>query len=106
MSNFYIAKGAAMRSESAEWSTPKDLFNELDKEFCFDLDAASTHENALCEKHWTIAENGLVMPWEGNVWCNPPYGRQIGEWVRKAAESNRGGYCHAYTSKDRHELVA
>ena len=90
-SNFYVSGAAAMTSDSMEWTTPRDLFDELDAEFRFDLDAASTHENALCERHWTMAEDGLEMPWEGHVWCNPPYGRGIGKWVRKAAESNRGG---------------
>lgn len=106
MSNFYVAGAAAMTSSSEEWTTPTDLFEELDAEFHFDLDAASTHENALCERHYTIAEDGLEMPWEGHVWCNPPYGREIGKWVRKAAESNRGGHRHARTSEDGHRMVA
>ena len=78
-------------SNTAEWTTPKELFDELDAEFHFDLDVASTHENALCERHYTAEEDGLSQPWDGNVWCNPPYGRVIGEWVRKAAETDRGG---------------
>ena len=83
---------SGMRSSlSDEWTTPRDLFDELNAEFHFDLDAASTDENALCERHYTKDDDGLSQPWEGSVWCNPPYGRQVGEWVRKAAESNRGG---------------
>ena len=83
---------SGMRSSlTPEWSTPRDLFDELDEEFHFDLDTASTHENALCDRHYTIEEDGLAQPWEGNVWCNPPYGRKIGEWVKKGALSNLGG---------------
>lgn len=79
-------------SNSNEWTTPRDLFDELDAEFHFDLDAASTHENALCETHYTAEEDGLSQPWEGfRTWCNPPYGREIGKWVRKAAETAGGG---------------
>ena len=78
-------------SLTPEWSTPPDLFAELDAEFHFDLDAASTDENALCERHYTKEDDGLAQPWDGNVWCNPPYGREIGKWVRKAAESDGGG---------------
>ena len=78
-------------SLSNEWTTPRDLFEMLDAEFHFDLDVASTHENALCERHYTIAENGLLQPWEGSIWCNPPYGREIAKWAKKAAESNWGG---------------
>ncbi|MBQ1450880.1 MAG: adenine methyltransferase [Eggerthellaceae bacterium] len=81
-----------MRSSTTpEWSTPRDLFDELDAEFHFDLDVASTDENALCEKHYTKDDDGLSNEWTGSVWCNPPYGREIGKWMRKAAESNWGG---------------
>ena len=83
---------SGMRSSATcEWATPKDLFAELDAEFAFDLDVASTDANALCERHYTRAEDGLRQPWEGSVWCNPPYGREIGKWVRRAAETNAGG---------------
>ena len=78
-------------SNTPEWATPRDLFDELDAEFNFDLDVASTDENALCERHYTAADDGLSQPWSGSVWCNPPYGREIGKWMEKAAESNRGG---------------
>ena len=81
-----------MRSSlTPEWTTPRDLFDELDAEFNFELDVASTDENALCERHYTAADNGLKQPWEGSVWCNPPYGREIWKWVRKAAETDLGG---------------
>ena len=84
---------SGMRSSlSNEWTTPRDLFDELDAEFKFDLDAASTDDNTLCEKHYTEVDDGLSQPWEDfHVWCNPPYGRQIGEWVKKAAETVGGG---------------
>ena len=99
---------SGMRSSlTPEWSTPRDLFDELDEEFHFDLDTASTHENALCDRHYTIEEDGLVQPWEGNVWCNPPYGRKIGEWVKKGALSNLGGgNCNARPSQNRYGMVA
>lgn len=81
-----------MRSSlSDEWTTPRDLFEELDAEFHFDLDAASTDENALCERHYTKEDDGLSLKWDGNVWCNPPYGRSIGAWMEKAATSDAGG---------------
>ena len=79
-------------SNSDEWTTPRWLFDELDAEFHFDLDAASTHENALCERHFTEDEDGLSQPWDGfHVWCNPPYGSEVGKFVRKAAETGGGG---------------
>ena len=56
------------KAKTVEWTTPKTVFDELNKEFNFDLDVASTHENALCEKHFTQAENGLVQSW-GGIMC-------------------------------------
>lgn len=77
-----------MSSNTAEWATPQAFFDELDKEFHFTLDPCCTHENAKCEKHYTKAEDGLKHSWGGErVYCNPPYGREIGKWVQKAYES-------------------
>ncbi|MBQ1449598.1 MAG: adenine methyltransferase [Eggerthellaceae bacterium] len=78
-------------SATPEWATPRDLFDELDAEFHFDLDVASTDANALCANHYTKSDDGLSKEWTGRVWCNPPYGREISKWMRKAAESNWGG---------------
>ncbi|MFA5186632.1 MAG: DNA N-6-adenine-methyltransferase [Patescibacteria group bacterium] len=73
-------------SLSAEWETPDDLFHELDAEFHFDLDPAATDENAKCEVYFTKEMDGLSLPWEGfTVFCNPPYGRELPKWVKKAA---------------------
>ncbi len=70
------------------WETPQNLFNELNKEFHFDVDVCALPENAKCRKFYSPEENGLSQKWGGNCWCNPPYGRKIGEWVKKASESN------------------
>lgn len=78
-------------SQKMDWTTPKDFFDKLDAEFDFTLDAAASHENALCARYYTEQENGLTQPWEGTVWVNPPYGRQIGKWIAKAAQSARDG---------------
>ena len=77
-------------SKNVEWETPIDLFNELNAEFDFNLDPCSTHENAKCEKHFTREENGLLQNWGGcRVYVNPPYGREVGEWVKKCYEESR-----------------
>ena len=74
-------------SNSDEYSTPMDLFNTLNNEFNFTLDPCSTDENAKCNKHYTKTENGLIQDWNNEVvFCNPPYGRQIGLWVKKCYE--------------------
>ncbi|WP_270851702.1 DNA N-6-adenine-methyltransferase [Fusobacterium varium] len=76
-------------SEKMDWTTPIDKFKEWDKEFNFTLDPCSTHENAVCEKHYTIKENGLLQDWGGEtVYCNPPYGREIKHWVKKCYEES------------------
>ena len=71
-----------------EWETPQYLFNELDEEFRFTLDAAASEKNHKCEKFFTKRQDGLKQDWGGHtVWCNPPYGRAIAKWVEKATES-------------------
>jgi site-specific DNA-methyltransferase (adenine-specific) len=67
------------------------LFAELDGAFRFTLDVCATAENAKCVRYFTRQEDGLRQPWTGRVWCNPPYGRVIGDWVRKAWESVQSG---------------
>lgn len=77
-------------SKSPEWSTPSDFFQTYDSIYHFDLDPACTHANAKCEKHYTIAEDGLSQNWGGcRVWLNPPYGREIGKWVQKAYQEGQ-----------------
>jgi len=77
-------------SKSNEWATPQDFFDKLNQEFHFTLDPCCTHENAKCKKHFTLSENGLIQDWRGeSVFCNPPYGRQTKEWVKKAYEESQ-----------------
>lgn len=78
-------------SQSNEWATPQEFFNLLDKEFLFELDVCATKENAKCSEYYTKLDDGLSKSWNNkSVWCNPPYGREIGKWVKKASEA-RGG---------------
>ena len=75
---------ALFTSNSDEWATPNDLFNNLDEEFLFTLDPCATQENHKCEKWYSITDDGLSLPWGGeHVFCNPPYS-QIAKWVEKA----------------------
>lgn len=76
-------------SQSNEWATPQDVFDRLDAEFHFTTDVAANAENAKCKRYFTEADNGMLQSWAGErVWCNPPYGGQIGKWIEKAAISN------------------
>jgi len=73
-------------SKSNEWATPQAFFDELNTEFGFTLDPCATHENAKCPKYYTIEEDGLEQDWQGEtVFCNPPYGKEIGKWIAKCA---------------------
>lgn len=78
-------------SKTDLWSTPQDFFDELDSEFHFTLDACALPENAKCDQYFTPEQDGLKHDWVGTVWCNPPYGREIGTWVEKAYQAALGG---------------
>lgn len=73
-------------SAKQDWTTPKWLFDRLNAEFHFTLDAAATPENALCDRYFTEADDALTQPWSGRVFLNPPYARQAPNFVAKAWE--------------------
>lgn len=58
-------KDAAFSRNSDEWETPQDLFDQLDAEFHFDIDACATKDNAKCENFWTKEDNALLQYWGG-----------------------------------------
>lgn len=73
-------------SKTNEWATPQDFFDKLHEEFDFTLDAAATAENSKCPKYFSLEQDGLQQQFTGErVWCNPPYGREIGKWIEKCA---------------------
>lgn len=77
-------------SETDLWATPQDFFDKLNKEFNFDLDPCATKENAKCSKYFTKEIDGLKQEWQGHkVFCNPPYGRDIKDWVEKAYKESK-----------------
>lgn len=90
---------ALLSSKKMDWCTPQDFFDRLNEEFGFVLDAAATDKTAKCPLYYTPETDGLSQSWDrgGAVFCNPPYGREIRKWVKKAYEEARGGgtplYC-------------
>ena len=100
-------------SKSVEWATPEDLFYELNEEFGFDLDAAASPCNAKCAMFLDEELDALTVDWndpvvvkecdDERVWTslptqkmrsiflNPPWGRGIGEWIKKAYDESRSG---------------
>ena len=80
-------------SKTDLWSTPQDFFEGLDKEFGFTLDVCATDENAKCANYFTKETDGLKQEWSGVCWMNPPYGREIKQWMKKASESRATVVC-------------
>ena len=79
-------------SKTNEWSTPKAFFDKLNKEFNFTLDPCATSENAKCTKYFTVEDDGLKQDWsKDTVFMNPPYGREIKRWIKKAYEESQKG---------------
>lgn len=78
-------------SQTDEWATPQDLFDELNAEFGFGLDVCALPSSAKCEKYFTPEVDGLAQEWIGSCWMNPPYGDVIGDWIQKAKQSAENG---------------
>ena len=79
------------KSTTVEWPTPQDLFDKLDAEFHFTLDVCATAENAKCEKYFTKEQDGLAQTWSGVCWMNPPYGRAMIAWLKRAVAERDNG---------------
>ena len=84
------AQKVMFSSKTAEWTTPQTFYDRLNQEFNFTLDPCCTDETAKCNTYYTEADDGLSQSWAGHsVFMNPPYGRSIKEWIRKAYEESR-----------------
>lgn len=77
-------------SKKQDWTTPKEL---IEKYGPFDLDACADAENAVCSSYISKEVDCLRVPWNrvgiNRVWMNPPYGRGIGKFVKRAYEQSR-----------------
>lgn len=83
---------ALFSSATDNWATPPALFAELHAQYGFTLDVCASAENAKCSRYFDVATDGLSQPWGGaRCWMNPPYGRVIGKWVKKAYEESLRG---------------
>lgn len=74
-------------SKTDMWATPQNFFDKLNEEFGFTTDVCAIPENAKCKRFFSPDVDGLKQEWTGVVWCNPPYGKEIGKWVKKAHDS-------------------
>lgn len=76
-------------AKSVVWLTPPEIIEALGP---FDLDpcAATNRPWPTADKHYTSEDDGLSQEWTGRVWCNPPYGRETGAWLKRMAEHYNG----------------
>lgn len=71
--------------KSDEHITPQGLYDELNAQYNFELDPATTEDNVLGTKYfYTKSNDGLNQSWENvNTFINPPYS-ETAKWVKKA----------------------
>ena len=72
-----------------DWLTPPEVLRVLGP---FDLDPCSPIGRPwdTAAKHYTMEDNGLLKPWTGRVWLNPPYGNETEKWMRRLANHGNG----------------
>ncbi|WP_203687683.1 DNA N-6-adenine-methyltransferase [Streptomyces sp. SID14515] len=78
------------RMQSDVWLTPPAILSALGE---FDLDPCAAPDPRpwpTATRHYALPQDGLSLPWEGRVWCNPPYSRQAVRWLRRLAEHGTG----------------
>lgn len=78
-------------SKDQTWETPIEFFDKVNEEFNFDIDVCAIPQTAKCEKYYTPDIDALKQEWSGVCWMNPPYGKDIKIWIKKAYEESLKG---------------
>jgi site-specific DNA-methyltransferase (adenine-specific) len=65
-------------SQRLDWQTPRAVYDALDREFGFDFDPCPHNPDF----------DGLSISWGASNFCNPPYGREIGKWLKKGYQQH------------------
>lgn len=84
-----LSSHQSARMKNDEWLTPPEIVKALGE---FDLDPCSpvVRPWETAAKHYTREDDGLVQPWQGRVWLNPPFGREAVKWLRKLVRHGDG----------------
>jgi phage N-6-adenine-methyltransferase len=84
-----------LKKDSDEFGTPQEIFDKLDAEFHFTVDACASSDNAKLDQYWSKEENALSRSWAAQrVFCNPPYSRgNVKAFFMKAWNETRNGDC-------------
>ncbi len=83
---------ALFSSATGVWGTPPDLFNRYNDRYRFEVDVCALPSNAKCDRYFTPDDDGLAQDWAPmRCWMNPPYGKGIDAWMRKAFEESQRG---------------
>ena len=92
MSDFLKPGGAALTSNKDDWETPQAFFESLNAKYHFAIDLAASKDNTKCDRYFSVDDDSLSQDWSvdfgGAMYLNPPYGRHIGDWVKKAYETS------------------
>lgn len=78
-------------SKTDLWETPQDFFESYNSKYGFTLDVCADDSNHKCATYFTKEVDGLKQQWQGVCWMNPPYGKEISKWMKKAYESSLEG---------------
>ena len=83
-----LQKGVKM-----DWNTPKPLFDKLNEEFHFQMDAATCDHNPMGTSYYYTNHGEKVgAKWKNPTWVNPPYSaKNIKVWLKKAVEEQEKG---------------
>lgn len=84
---FKIISEVLYSSQKVEWETPQPIFDFMNKMYHFTLDVCALPENTKCAAYYTPTQDSLKQNWQGVCWMNPPYGRDIAKWMKKAYET-------------------
>lgn len=77
-------------SPNDDYYTPASIFKALNLHF--DLDVCAPKDGVPwlpSKKHYHLEIDGLAQPWEGLIWCNPPYSKPA-PWIDRFIQHSNG----------------